>query len=209
MSMSNMEFDYDLFKQILLVIIPIIGGAMSVYKITNSWQKHKDKIEMKEKVILAFEKAAKDVFNIQYNFYIKLVTKYTIIQNTDRLIGTGEIDIKIKKYPLELNEQPLKFFEKEHNEMQESLLKSRYDGSHFLTLLKFYYEDKILKNDYDKLKRQLKEGAIILDKIINLTRDNDFIKLSNEYQIKTNESRLLIDDIEENLIKNKLRNIPT
>lgn len=201
--------DYELFKQVLIVIIPIIGSAISAYKITSSWQIRKDKIEMKKTVLIAFKDSAKKVYNIQENFAMKLVSKYGTVVNKDKLIENGTLEIAAKTFPTNVAEQPLSRFIKEHHEAQEDLIKARYDGSHFLTLLVLYYKNDSLKEKYLNLQRHLRDRWLTVEKMTNSTNGSDFVTAANEYHKKTEQVRELLNDLEESLVTTPLYNIPT
>lgn len=200
--------DYDLFKQILIVIIPIIGAAMSAFKITNSWQIRKDKIEMKKTVLIAFKDSAKKVYNIQENFAIKLVTKYGTVVNKDKLIEKGTLEISATNFPPNSTDQPLLFFTKEYQEAQEDLLKARYDGSHFLTLLVLFYKNKQLKEKYLNVQRHLRDRWLLIEKMVNSKTPTDFTDAANDFNKKTEEIRDLLNDLEESLVSTPLYDIP-
>lgn len=201
-------FENNFFEQIIIISIPSILGLFGSKWIANSWQIHKDKIKMKEDVLLGFDNSAKNVFNIQENFVIKLITKYGSIQNSEKLIEEGTIDYSADNYPLDVKKQPRQMFFNEYKKVQEDLLKVRYDGSHFMTLLKLYYHDETLSGTYLKIQRNLRDRWIIVEKWMDSKTSVEFITHGTEYQKHTDKIRQLIHTFDEKLIVTKLYNIP-
>lgn len=201
-------FENKFFEQIIIIAIPSILGLFASKWITNSWQIHKDKIKMKEEVILAFTNSAKAVFNIQENFVITLLTRYCTIVDSGKLIDEGEIDYVVNNYSSDAKEHPRQKFSKEYSEVQRDLLKVRYDGSHFLIILKLYYHDETLTNTYLKIQRHLRERWLIVEKLIDSKTSKDFKDFLDQYQKHTDKIRGLIKTFDEKLIVTKLYDIP-
>lgn len=202
-----MEIDYELVKDIILIAIPTGVGALTSKLVTNSWQIRNDKIKMKAEVIDAFRNSAKLTFNLQYGFVYRIVLRYGDVLDFDNMPQTGNIEFKVN-FPTSREEQPHQQFHKEFEKVELDLIQTRLNGSNFISLLRLYYRDEKLLDEYRILRRHTGQLWFIANKILNADSVQTFVAAVKEYESKQHEVRNLTRELEQKLIDTKLHKIP-
>jgi hypothetical protein len=140
-----MEFDYDLFKDILIVSIPLVGGAITAKWISQSWQQRKEKNEIRMKVIEKFTQSFAKKYSLLgeftglvYNSYVD--PKLTVV-NTD---GTLKNHFKFPKLD---SEKPFNKYSEQWKEFEKTYWELSYPSNDFLTNFRFYFNEPEINDE--------------------------------------------------------------
>ena len=201
---SKISFDYKLFTDIVLVAIPIGGGAVASRWITNAWQVRSAKIRMKQESLLNFQNAIKLRLTLLDSFCLKIADHYADYHTLDRLPTSGKIDITYSTFPDQTEKQPLKLFGNEYAEIYKKLDQTRIDSSKFISNLRLFYNDEELEQEYQTIGRHSKHLVYVVEILLNSSNLTNFIGNLKEFEVKKKELKQLVTIFEKKLVDTKL-----
>lgn len=215
-----MEFDYELFKEIIIVVIPLLIGAITAALITNRWQKQNEKSRIKRQILKEYEESVKDTFRITSNFFSSFydychekqiiqkeneteecedVSQYSNKENKIKIKVVSEFSDEEKK---ELNDKFLPELEKVKNKNREILHKA----NSFLSSIRVYYknDDKVIE-DFRKLRSEQKQQLCNIMKLIKINDKEKFEKQIQDCSEFIGTMPTRIGNFEKFLVEEKLR----
>ncbi|HJW19253.1 MAG TPA: hypothetical protein VJ571_01690 [Candidatus Nitrosotalea sp.] len=206
-SFGSISFDYDLFKQILLVIIPIAGGTISAYKVTNSWQIYRDKVRMKSEILELFDQTVPQANVILHQFMLDIITSYG--KNIPATFNqeTAKSNMKII-IPTKSEDQPKIKFNEKFEKLKNEIPKTTTYNHKFLSKLRLYCMNTELENRWYNLDKRSSYLKSLVYNIMDSTSTEEFVKHATEYDSKRDELDKLLKQFKIDLANTKIRNIP-
>lgn len=200
-----MEFDWHEFaKDVFLVAIPVGIGVITSKWITSSWQIRSAKIIMKKEVLENFQKSSKRIFVLIDTFTLNVANHYADYHNITQLPTTGKIEMGVSKFPTKPEEQPLQLFGQEYKDLQKEIEKTRFDSSKFLSSLRLYYNSEELEKKFQDIAHRLRFLLYIVEILLKTTDEKTFTSTGKLYTEKSDEIKILIKNLENELISSKL-----
>ena len=149
----DFTFDYDFFKAIILVIIPVGVGAILAPIITRKWQTRSAKIKIKKVILESFAKSAQYQKNTLHQFLGLFLRTYGNVNKNEYDFETGTLfDLKV---PLTGNDIPKYKLQKEFEKMNQRFEESKISSeSEFLSLILLYYRDDDLIKNYLQITKE-------------------------------------------------------
>lgn len=198
LDISNI-FENIFHKDLILVLIPSVSGIITAKWVSNSWQKRKEKNEMKMKILSQFTGSLTKKYSLLGEFigliYNSYVDPTKVRENRDGLLEFGF------KFPETEDEKPFKKYAKQWKDFELSYWKLTYPLNEFLSNFRLYYESNELENT-------LNQTTDMMDDVYNHTYvflySNDIQEFHNkkdEIDRKLDLILPLLNQIELNIIK--------
>ena len=199
-----MEFDYQFFKDIVLIIIPVvipvIIGAFTASKVTENWQIKNEKSRIKRQILNEFSESEKKSWHIMHTFYLKVLETYT----QEKIID----DSYKRSQPLfENRSSPKEFFNESYKNVKIDLINTNYASSVFLSSLRLYYRDSDLEPEYQKLRMFMNKLLNAFEVFVRSTDELEFKENNNKYRSIFKITQEQIRKFEVNLIDTPLHEL--
>lgn len=175
-------FDDDFIKDVLLVLIPVVVGAILAPIITRKWQTRSTKIKTKREILETFAKCSPCQNDIFHNFFGLFSRTYGKANKDKYDLEKGrtlfELDV-----PLTGDRRPQILLQEEYKKMELLYENSKLNyETLFQSLIELYYRDNDLQHDFGKIAIKI---GYIRNLINNLMQDHDkpekFMKIVDEY----------------------------
>ncbi len=190
---SEIIWDYEFFKEIVLVLIPVAVGGTLTPIITRKWQTRSAKIKIKKEILESFSKSAQYQKNVLHQFVGLFSRTYG---NADRTkYGGGQTSFESSSIPLSGDESPKIKLQDDYKKMNQRYEKSKLsDETVFISLLRLYYRDESIVNEYVKIQEQIGYQRTM---VYDLMQDHDltgYEELMKEYNEKL---KILLDALKD------------
>jgi hypothetical protein len=140
-----MDFDYDFTKQIVLVILPIIGGIATSKWITHSWQSRKEDIEIRRKILEQLDESYHRYYSLIANFINQVYRGYE--DYTPRYDANGLALPQQRIFPTNTSDMPLNKFKNEFLEFQQEHDDISYPVNRFGSSMALYFHSLLKQMD--------------------------------------------------------------
>ena len=149
MEFSNI-FDDDFIKDVLLVLIPVVVGAILAPIITRKWQTRSAKIKTKREILETFAKCSPNQNDIFHNFFGLFCRTYGKANKGKYDFYEGTFyDINV---PLTGDKRPHILLQEEYKKMELLYENSKLNyETLFQSLIELYYRDNDLQHDFGNL----------------------------------------------------------
>ncbi len=171
-----MDFDYDFFKDIILVVTPTIMIVLSSKIFLDSWQKRNEKSKIKRQILDEYEKSVKYYRAYLYVFIRKILNPISAYTNVS--------DKKTKN---------------EYIKLQENIHTVEFSGSKFISSLRLYYQNEDLIDEYRKIMDHLGSMSLIIEQIIDKNSNDNTKNFENFLELEK-QSREILQKFETKLI---------
>lgn len=138
-----MDFDYDFAKQMILVILPVIGGIFTSKWITNSWQARKESMEIKRKILELMDESYHKYYSLIANFGNQIYRAYD--DYTTRFDTNGNLLSDKLIFPTNVSDMPLNMFKNEFMIFQKERNEIAYAKNRFGSSLALYFPSLLSK----------------------------------------------------------------
>lgn len=198
--------EFGFWETLVIVIAPVITGAIATHYLTQGWQKYQLKIKLKQEVLELFLISGKRSFVIQDTFTRKLgqhygSTEFPMNKKTQEIIHI------LDEFPKEESEQPAEVFKKEYENFRTELHEVRFNGENLISKLRLYYKNKTLEGDFEKIRSQSGICTQQIRKTVNATTKDEFLDAINNFHDESKELRNLIKNFEQKIIEEKITDI--
>ncbi len=173
-----MEFDYQFFKEIILILIPTLTITLGSKLIINSWQKRNEKTKIKRQILDEYEKSAKYMRACLYNFIRKM---------SDPFREGMTLDDKVLKQ---------EFFK-----LQDKIDTVEFSASKLISSLRLYYQNENLVREYRKILKHLSEMSLTVFLIIHSNSTKVYQENRKRFSELEEKSKELLQEFEMKLIK--------
>lgn len=189
---SKITFDYEFFKDIIIVFIPVVAGIFSSKLIVNSWQIRKEQLKLQKEISEALEKSISKSLVVMDNFVRVVNHAYVVYKNDQSVDADGYVKVDIVFTDLE-QDLPINKFAAEYKQFHEDYNQINFDTIYFKSILKLYYDKPtVLESEYKKL---IQIDGEINHEIEKLIRARNATEYSSYYElINTN-----LEDLKEKI----------
>jgi len=199
-------FDDDFIKHVLLVLIPVVLGAILAPIITRKWQTRSAKIKTKREILETFAKCSPCQNDIFHNFFGLFSRTYGKM-NKDKYdldIGSTLFELDV---PLTGDRRPQIILKEEYKKMELLYENSKLNHETlFQSLIELYYRDNDLQHDFGKIAIKI---GYIRNLINNLMQDHDnpeeYKKIIDEYTKEYAEVNKAIANFARKLVKSDIK----
>jgi len=189
----EITLDYEFFKEIVLVLIPVAVGGTLIPIITRKWQTRSAKIKIKKEILESFSKSAQYQKNVLHQFVGLFGRTYGTADRTK--YGGGQTSFESSSIPLSGDESPKIKLQDDYKKMNQRYEKSKLsDETVFISLLRLYYRDESIVNEYVKIQEQIGYQRTM---VYDLMQDHDltgYEELMKEYNEKL---KILLDALKD------------
>lgn len=146
--MEHWIFDYEFFKQIVLISIPIVLGIITSSKITKSWQERKDRSELIFKVLGEFDEYCMGPYVLSQSSVLMIDNVMTLVVK----LTTSDVSVlkEMQKELPEINEKITKDCKKMDTNL-EKMGDSMINFWKFESTLMVYYDSEKLRDEFREL----------------------------------------------------------
>ena len=200
-------FDDNFIKDFLLILIPVVVGAILAPIITRKWQTRSAKIKTKKKILETFAKCSPYQNDIFRHFVGLFNRTYGKMKKDEYNFEEGrtlfEIDI-----PLTGDRRPQILLQEEYKKMELLYENSKLNyETLFQSLLDLYYRDNDLQQDFGKIAKKI---GYIRNLINNLMQDHpdkskEYLKIIDEYTKEHREVQKAIANFARKLVKSNIK----
>lgn len=181
---TSKDSQNELLKDIALIAIPTIGGAITSKYVVSAWQSQKEKNEIKRKILSQYDDHVPKTFTLLGIF----------VQNTRSQFNTDWNH----QFPLR------KSFPEEWKKFVEEYLQLSYAGNRFLRSLRFYYDDPELAKAYEKMIQQFADIFQTCQELVSVKNESDYQEKNKEFEEKLESIRISMRDFESILVRKDL-----
>ena len=199
-------FDDDFIKDVLLVLIPVVVGAILAPIIARKWQTRSAQIKTKSEILETFVKCSPSQNDIFHNFFHLFCITYGKMKKDEYDLEKGStlFDLDV---PLTGDRRPQILLKEEYKKMELLYENSKLNyETLFQTLIELYYTDSDLQNDFGKIASKI---GYIRNLINNLMQDHDnpekYMKIIHEYEKEHAEVNKAIANFARKLIKSDIK----
>ena len=159
----------DFLKDVILVLIPVVTGAILAPIITRTWQTRSSKIKIKKEILESFAKSAQYQKNLLHQFIGLFLRTYGKAKKDEYVFEKGtlfSLNITISR-----DEIPKYKLKKEYEQMNQLYEKSKIsEETVFISLITLYYQDTDLTKEYMQIQ---KDVTYIRNIIYELMQDHE------------------------------------
>jgi len=175
-------FDDDFIKDVLLVLIPVVVGAILAPIITRKWQTRSTKIKTKREILETFAKCSPHQNDIFHHFFGLFSRTYGKMNKNKYDLEKGVTFFEIN-VPLTGDTRPQILLQEEYKKMELLYENSKLNyETLFQSLIYLYYRDDDFQSDYGEIAKKI---GYIRNLINNLMQDHDkpgeYLKIIDEY----------------------------
>lgn len=197
-----MELDYEFLKDVILVLIPLVGGVMTVGQLRKSWQETHEKNRIKKEILEEYKETLPKSYSLIVDIQYTVAEYYSgkqYIESADNCISKRKL-----KFPTDPLELPREKFSKEYNEFFKEYWKLNYANNKFLTTLRLYYGDKDLEEQFNSIRHRLGTLYLLMKELIEAETSDEFFKNFQSIDVRLQETSDLMDGFEESIIAKKI-----
>lgn len=199
-------FDDDFIKDILLVLIPVVVGAILAPIITRKWQTRSAKIKTKREILETFAKCSPTQNDIFHNFFGLFNRTYGKMNKDEYDLEKG-ITLFEFNVPLTSDRRPQILLKEEYKKMELLYENSKLNyETLFQSLIELYYRDNDLQHDFSKIAIKI---GYIRNLINNLMQDCDapekYVKIIDEYTKEHAEVNKAIANFTRKLVNSDIK----
>ena len=203
----------DFSKNVAIILIPIVAGAVITKFTTNSWQVTKEKIAIKQCILNDYADSYKKMSILQDNFVFTVIEKYVIFTNDDsekqlKYYSRSEQEIFAylpdKIQPMEVPKEKCK---KEYEKVRQELHTASILQNKFISEIRLHFDNDILSDRVGELKKLIDTRSIIIQRFM-ISCNTDELKEFFERHIDTiSVIKNKFKEIEMIMIKQKFREV--
>jgi len=192
----------------MLVVAPIIIGAVVTHLLTKTWQDYKHKINLKDDILKSFQESAWNIHNLQIAFMLKIVRKY-LANNSLEAIEDIKFTTDMLEFPDKKSEDiPEIFFKNDLKTLQDKIDNGRYLSHIFVSKMQLYLDDGKMFVKYQKIRDDARILSDILLLIFKSKLVSEFARNIDDFNKKRACVRNDIVKFEKTLVDSKIRKIP-
>jgi len=174
------DFDYEFFKEIILVLIPVIIGAMTARIVTNRWQIRNEKSKIKRKILEEFTDSIKKCGELLNVLYLNIGEKYYLTNYV--LNENDEVNVTpILNFPKEEDEPPSHYFSSDIKKLKDDLYATASGLSTCLSSLRLYYRNEDLEREFKNLNAFVFAEYKLIIQLIHSKNEQEFIDNNKEF----------------------------
>jgi len=194
------------WESILLIIIPIISGALSTYFLSHSWQNYKYKISLKQELLYSFNNSINRIRSLETSIIVNIIEYYSAGQDFENILDKGEFIISVS-FPSEKDKQPKNIFLKEYDELIRHYSDYKINAKLFKSKLRLYTLDDELLTQFKKIENNLLFFRVMIRKTVYSELKPEFI--DNYMSCHKTQKNLdeLIHNFEQKLVNTQIRKI--
>ncbi len=164
----------DFWKNLLLVVIPVLITVYASKTIVNSWQIQKEKSEIRKNLLVEFDEGYSQLGQFMFELFYKI--RYSYVDQSKIKFGSVLTVEEGIDFPTDVNQQPLAKFKDDILGLLESFSKSNTAQTKFLSSVILYFDkaSDIMK-ECDKSNTHGKDLNVLLHQIIHSTNKKDFV----------------------------------
>jgi len=204
MEFSNI-FDDDFIKDVFLVLIPVVVGAILAPIITRKWQTRSEKIKTKKEMLEIFAKGYPRQNDIYNNFFGLFNRTYGKMNKDEYDFEHGSTLFEFN-VPLTGERRPQILLKEEYKKMESLIENSKLNETLFQSLIEVYYRDNDFQHDFGKIA--IKTGYI-RNLINNLMQDQEdpekYKKIISEFTKEHAEVNKLIANFVRKLVQSDIK----
>ena len=199
-------FDDEFVKDVLLVLIPVVVGAILAPIITRKWQTRSTKIKTKREILETFAKCSPCQNDIFHNFFGLFSRTYGKMNKKKYDLEKGSTLFELH-VPLTGDRRPQILLQEEYKKMELLYENSKLNyETLFQSLIELYYGDNDLQRDFGKIAIKI---GYIRNLINNLMQDHDnpekYMKIIDEYTKEYAEVNKAIANFARKLVESDVK----
>jgi len=174
-------------KNISMILIPIIAGGITTKFTTNSWQINKEKMAIKQNILLDYTESYKKMSILHDNFMFNVIENYVIFTNNNSekpFHAYSRKKFNINAFLPQSIEQTMLPKEKcknEYMQLQKSLHIASIIQNQLFSKIRLYFDDTDLEIQINELKELIDDQAIIIQRFMNSSNIDEIEKFFNIY----------------------------
>lgn len=202
-----MDFDYQFFKDIILVAMPTVAAFFTSKYVANAWQIKNEQISLKRKILSELDESFSQVLYHMKAFEAKIWSEYTVISEAT-YSEDGKIYNAITVIPPEEKDQPLQKFSKEIKQFRNEHLQLSEKSWKFQSTLSLYFGSGSFAKEYNAISSQIRPATIELEKLFLSKNVKTFEEQHRVFYVYVESIATEIEKFRHELIHAKL-NLPT
>ena len=200
-------------KQVSIIIIPIVAGGIVAKFTTNSWQITKEKIEIKEKILIQYATSYKRISLLIENYMYKVIEEYIIYTNNGTSIRFPLYDNKDHKINAYISKTisgdklPSEKFKDEYQKLKIQIYDASFVQNTFFSNIRLHFSVKKLERAAKKLEGLLNNQQDIVQRFMHSTNVDEIINFYTMFDnTKTNVNNKF-EEIEDMMVNLKFRGV--
>lgn len=194
---------YEYVKEILVVAIPAIIGALASKGIVNSWQTNAEKFKLRKQILSDYQKSFVRQHSEMANFVNFIYGNYITELKWDK---TKENTAKnIISFPSNKAEQPFEKFSEEYKQYKKIITDGHTDTWNFFATVQLYHEDDDLEIKLEELSKQRSLCEISVEVFIRSNTSDEFKENYTKSITEFAKLRSSLHVFRESLIDSKIR----
>jgi len=199
-----MDFDYDFFKQIIIVIIPIVLGFFVSNRVLHSWQLRKEQFQLKRNILEEFDKTIPYSRSLIFSFYHEVLRYCSSVPQFSK---TKQEKYLIKFDTNKINSNPIsKEFEEKYEEFSRKYREVDLEINRFSSTVMLYFKDESIKKKFSNLLQDDVKLKLSFDKLFYSIGIKEFLKNFDLFEKSYKENSNAIFKFRSVLIDGKLKN---
>jgi len=206
---AELDFWQEIVLVVLPVVIPVIIGAYTASRVTDSWQIKREKFKLRREILEEFDKTFSKYHHICRTFILKLEHEYSHLTSASKIDELTPTISGVKyDFPTEESKQPLERFKETHDEYLSKVFEINSHISKFKSTLRLYFQDyDSLENELEKLRDDATIDYILIENTFISKNLADFSNWKGQFWNRENQFYELIRDFQLKLISSKLRDV--
>lgn len=199
--------ELDFWQTLVIVVSPIIIGAISTHVLSRSWQKYQQKITMKQELIDLYHQS---IFSLRAKqlFLINEIADSVAgnLETTDELLERSSVRSQIH-FPENPEKELQEKFMPQYIGLKDMTSNASEQRNLFKIRLKLYTDDPTILDDLTELTRNNIRHRISIKNLINSKNSNEFrdnLNKINELAEKFTKQAVLFS---KKLINTKIKDI--
>ncbi len=189
----DFNFDCDFLKQLILLGIPIGVGIYTSKKLTNSYQKNKEKSDLRRRVLSEFTASYTKKYTMIKIFYSLIHEQYHVATIEQGMVKQN------KNLPDDPDDIPSKKYSDKRNDFAEEFADISFSSNVFWRSLGFYYADVELSAKVKELSAELYDAYSLTKLFFESSQPSEFFQRYDQLEAKMNSLNELFHYVEDKL----------